>query len=63
MDKIDLRFKQLDSILKWYDLNAEDFMYMGEEDVDNAVCTKFKHINTRDYLYLLSQDNPVFEYQ
>ena len=53
------RFEQLENILKWYGLDVGEFMYMGEEengDELNSICVtyvRFKHINTRDYLYLL----------
>jgi len=57
--KINIRFKQLDSILKWYNLDIEEFMYMGEESNIselNSICVtyvRFKHSDTRDYLYLI----------
>jgi len=45
-------FETLDELLTDKQYNAMDFMYMGSSNVDGIAQHSFKHINTRDYLYM-----------
>ena len=45
-------FETLDDLLTDKQYSAMDFMYMGRDTVNGVAQHSFKHIDTRDYLYM-----------
>ena len=45
-------FETLDDLLTDKQYSAMDFMYMGSDNVNGVAQHNFKHIDTRDYLYM-----------
>ena len=45
-------FETLDDLLTDKQYSAMDFMYMGSDNVNGVAQHSFKHIDTRDYLYM-----------